>query len=983
MNIRYSVACLALLAWSAPAFAQFDAAVATAKQHFVQNEARYGASAADLAELVVTDAYTSRRTNATYVYMKQAHNGIEVYNATALAVVTSDNEIVAPHARFVSGLADRVNTESPTSSPFGAASSAERHLRFIASTWRIESGLVTDGPEDDRIDMDYFVFVRESATLVYFATENGDVRLAWDIDLDTKDKQHYFSVRVDAVSGLVLDYTDQVVHDRWESLSNRGTSNVPNLGSVETNLGASGAPEYRVYALPCEDPTDCDRTLELSPADPIASSLGWHDDNSTSYTTTQGNNTHAYTDTDGNNVPDPGSSPDGGASLHFDFPIDLLMDPSTYADASVTNLFYWNNVTHDVLYKYGFDEASGNFQEDNLGNGGAGSDYVFAEGQDGAGSCNANFFTPADGFNARMQMFTCPSGIDTLNVSFPPSIAGDYIARLGAFGPQDPPDSNVSGDIELVDDGSAEPTRGCGALIGFTPGNLALIQRGDCEFGTKALNAQNAGAIGAIIHNCSPGAPGCSTFNPGENVFVMGGGVDGGSVTIPAYMVYESTGLAIAGELPGTVTVSAFKGESFTADTALDNGIVIHEYGHGISNRLTGGPGNVGCLGNEEQMGEGWSDFYGVGLTMEVGESGTDPRLIGAYGLASPSGIRPAPYSTDFGINDYTYGRTADGTLSVPHGIGFVWATIIWEAMWELIDAHGFDPDIYDATGTAGNQIALSLVTEGLRLQPCSPGFVDGRDAILDADTLLYGGANSDLLWAAFARRGLGAFADQGSSGTNSDNVEDFTIPGVPVPIPGVDPTFLNRDVQKGQTVDAIVTISNTGAAELTWDLSAPPPWLSYSSDSGSVPAGGSEEVTFTFDAGVLPIGTVSTTETFTTNAPGGGASIDIDVQMNVILFVANEGEMDFPGTHLLSETYPNPFNPTTTFTLAVAEPQNVQIALYDVRGRLITMLNDGPLAGRTNYRFTIDGRGLTSGTYFIRIAGETFSDSHRITLLK
>ncbi|NNF56853.1 MAG: PKD domain-containing protein, partial [Rhodothermaceae bacterium] len=101
----------------------------------------------------------------------------------------------------------------------------------------------------------------------------------------------------------------------------------------------------------------------------------------------------------------------------------------------------------------------------------------------------------------------------------------------------------------------------------------------------------------------------------------------------------------------------------------------------------------------------------------------------------------------------------------------------LWEVTWDMIDAHGFDADLYNAGGTAGNQIMLNLVTEGMKLQPCSPGFVDGRDAILAADAALYGGANTDMLWAAFARRGLGLSASQGSVFTNSDNTEAFDVP--------------------------------------------------------------------------------------------------------------------------------------------------------------------------------------------------------------
>ena len=66
-------------------------------------------------------------------------------------------------------------------------------------------------------------------------------------------------------------------------------------------------------------------------------------------------------------------------------------------------------------------------------------------------------------------------------------------------------------------------------------------------------------------------------------------------------------------------------------DGDFDNLVIVHEYGHGISNRLTGGPTNTGCLSNNEQMGEGWSDYYGVLMTIKPGDSGTDARGVGTY----------------------------------------------------------------------------------------------------------------------------------------------------------------------------------------------------------------------------------------------------------------------------------------------------------------------------------------------------------------
>ena len=87
----------------------------------------------------------------------------------------------------------------------------------------------------------------------------------------------------------------------------------------------------------------------------------------------------------------------------------------------MTNLFYWNNIIHDVQYNYGFDEAAGNFQLNNYGRGGAGNDPVRAEAQDGAGTNNANFGTPADGSRPRMQMFIWTAPIPIATVTSTPA----------------------------------------------------------------------------------------------------------------------------------------------------------------------------------------------------------------------------------------------------------------------------------------------------------------------------------------------------------------------------------------------------------------------------------------------------------------------------------------------------------------------------------------------------------------------------------
>ncbi len=451
--------------------------------------------------------------------------------------------------------------------------------------------------------------------------------------------------------------------------------------------------------------------------------------------------------------------PDGTASLTFDFAIDLNQNPALNTAPYITNLFYWNNITHDVLYQYGFDEASGNFQENNYGNGGAGSDGVNVNAQ-ASGNCNANFGTPADGSNPTMNMYLC--------------------------------------------------------------------------------------------NNSSP-----------------------------------------------------------SHDSGLDAGVVVHEYGHGVSNRLTGGPANSGCLGNGEQMGEGWSDFYGLLLTMESGDTGTDARGVGTYLLGQPItglGVRTQKYSTDFAVNNHTYDDIK--TSTAVHYRGEVWATMLWDMTWAIIGTDGFDPDVYNGTG--GNNVALALVTEGLKLQPCSPGFVDGRDAILAADQALYGGAHICEIWEAFARRGLGFSASQGSSSSNTDGTEAFDLP----------PSFSSFD-----TIDE-VCLSDGIQTGL----------------SGGNPAGGmyggpgvtddGNGTTFTFDPTVGGPGLV--TVTYTVNDFCSGLSTVLTDDINVTndpptIICVGSGIIPMTGSQSSSPGTAIPDNNPTGVTVTMNVTEDVTITDLDV----------------------------------------------------
>jgi hypothetical protein len=326
------------------------------------------------------------------------------------------------------------------------------------------------------------------------------------------------------------------------------------------------------------------------------------------FTRTQGNNVHAYSDRDANNLLDPGSDPDGGPSLDFDFVADYLNEqPQSYVDAAVTNLFYWFNNVHDLTYQYGFDEASGNFQVNNYGRGGVGGDDVRCEAQDGSGTNNANFSTPAnDGGRPRMQMFLWPGlqfGLpNALTVDSPSGAAGTYPGSYARFTPA-PTSAGLPGTIVLADDGVAPVNDGCQPYA-VQAGSIALVDNSStCNAYTRTVNAQNGGAEALVIaHNTTSDPP------------ILSGSMSP-PVGIPAIIVSQAAGVAIKAGLPATGSVHRNLARPPMRDADFRSETIPHEYGHGVSLRLTGGP-NINCLTGNEQAGEGWSDFLAITFLM-------------------------------------------------------------------------------------------------------------------------------------------------------------------------------------------------------------------------------------------------------------------------------------------------------------------------------------------------------------------------------
>lgn len=542
-------------------------------------------------------------------------------------------------SRVSSGSVDATDLDArPMHSLQSKLAPAEPPTSIISGTGLKAAGVVGDVP----------------ARYMMTQMANGPPRPVWRFDVEMKN--NWYEAYVDAVTGDVLRVSDWAAdfdHVRAREISAR----------KEKQKKPAPAPKdpkkfsYQVFPWGVNDPTTGNLSVETEPWDSVASPLGWHTfptsanpwpathfegsekhGNLTTVASTVGNNVLAHEDWAGRDAFLTNYRP---VSKNFTFVYDYGepdgLAPKEYIDMVVTQLFYTCNKFHDLTYRLGFNEESGNFQMYNFGKKyGRGGDPVIANAQDGSGFNNANFMTPPDGTAPRMRMYVW----DT-----------------------------------------ATPYR----------------------------------------------------------------------------------------------------------DGDLEAGIVIHEYSHGVSTRLTGEPSDSGCLGWGEAggMGEGWGDAIAT-LIRQVHEhknfkEGKDIYPMGAWAANQDKGIRNFKYSTNNETNPSTY-KTLDkpGYWGV-HAIGEVWAEILFVMSQRLVEKHGFSDTLFPPEDTSkpndyyinvateakmplipkhGNTLALQLIINGMKLQPCRPSFFDARDAIILADKELTGGENACIIWKAFAERGLGADAE-------------------------------------------------------------------------------------------------------------------------------------------------------------------------------------------------------------------------------
>ncbi|KAI9221782.1 Fungalysin metallopeptidase-domain-containing protein [Blastocladiella britannica] len=553
---------------------------------------------------------------ATAVHLRQVVNGLDVANGDMNINIGKNGAVMSFGNSFFKGA--RPSAPPATVQP-GQAHTATSSGTKVSPQAGFEKlaaavGLSLDGKKVEVIP-----------TSVAATAAGKPARKSWNIKTDAalSDVPVKFAyVQSGDSLSLTYSYTVELDNAWYNAHVDTNTGEVQHLADWVSDALYAAVPAGRL------NPDDGGiQTIKAEVGgfiDKAASPLGWHAQSAAkSFTDTRGNNVFAQENLSGGNGFLNNQRPDGGAALDFTkFKPDLTKDPSTYTLGSTAQLFVVVNQMHDIAFHYGFDEKSGNFQENNFGKGGKQGDAVVANAQDGSGTNNANFASPPDGQRGKMRMFV------------------------------------------------------------FT------------------------------------------VTNPNR-------------------------------------------------DGTLDTGVPIHEFGHGISNRLTGGPANANCLNTIEAggMGEGWSDMLALAVDAKAADTRDTPQPLGVFVINKAKGIRTFPYSTNLKVNPLKYSNLAQQAFQEVHKAGEVWTSALFEVYWNLRDKLGKVADLRQGAASGkGDALFLQIMLDGMKLQPCNPTFLQARDAFIQAEKNLTGGKFACDVIKGFAKRGMGIGAGNAQNGFTDSN---------------------------------------------------------------------------------------------------------------------------------------------------------------------------------------------------------------------
>jgi extracellular elastinolytic metalloproteinase len=292
--------------------------------------------------------------------------------------------------------------------------------------------------------------------------------------------------------------------------------------------------------------------------------------------------------------------------------------------------------------------------------------------------------------------------------------------------------------------------------LGFTE---AAWNGQDHNFGAADATAEGDPLIGMVQAGAASHGP--PTYAGRDNAFMR---------TLPDGTPSQSA-MFLWQPIPGAFYAPCVDGD-------FDMAVIGHEYTHMIENRMIGkGTNRTGF--HAGAMGESVADFiameylnqYGFVPGGETGwavgpyVTGNTTRAIRNYNMVFPSGGQFPQASRYVRVNPLNFSNVGYDIVGPQvHADGEIWSATNYDLRELFAARYGGNPPTQRACADGqrpvdqcpGNRRWIQLVFDAFLLMPTGPTFLDARDAYLAADQLRFGGANQDLLWLGFARRGFG-----------------------------------------------------------------------------------------------------------------------------------------------------------------------------------------------------------------------------------
>jgi hypothetical protein len=359
-----------------------------------------------ISGVYLANQYRTEHNGVTHLIYKQQFRGVNVLNAEWTVNIDQNGQILNSGGTLYNAPAEDVQLPEPGGILPGARAAVRtvnpalaEGLTPLTSMRRAEKqGAIRLTAAQLSEDLE--------GEMVWYAVR-GVVQPAWLIYVTDSDNVSRYATVIDSVHQTALAKQSLTFFQSaptGQVFERESPQPNPNPGTLLTSA-----------------PPIVARTVQSLSGDPKASPLGW-----VAGSATAGNNTVTGENLTGTaflRTPDTTTAAGGD----FSFPLQLgpgMPAPTLFKDAVNTNLFYWVNRAHDLHYQSGFDEAAGNFQQDNFGRGGQGGDPVYAYSHYGAGAVGGRaqilnaFFSwrrVDDGAQSMLAMFISrPGPIDIL-----------------------------------------------------------------------------------------------------------------------------------------------------------------------------------------------------------------------------------------------------------------------------------------------------------------------------------------------------------------------------------------------------------------------------------------------------------------------------------------------------------------------------------------------------------------------------------------